>query len=174
MNYSKNIQISADFSTSDKITIHERKLEIGSLNLDRYNLKFDNHTCKLLYNIENFEFNAVDKEDEHSIFISSWLNYFTWWDLREYSYKQDVINTYIHTITNRYYEKVYSIISFNLVVGRSVKSDLDWFIKERNLFKLRFYDFHPIGFLSTEQEIKIKSEFNRLCKNLDDLVKIQN
>ena len=78
MNYSKNIQISADFSTSDKITIHERKLEIGSLNLDRYNLKFDNHTCKLLYNIENFEFNAVDKEDEHSIFISSWLNYFTW------------------------------------------------------------------------------------------------
>ena len=43
MNYSKNIQISADFSTSDKITIHERKLEIGSLNLDRYNLKFDNH-----------------------------------------------------------------------------------------------------------------------------------
>ena len=77
-------------------------------------------------------------------------------------------------ITNRYYEKVYSIISFNLVVGRSVKSDLDWFIKERNLFKLRFYDFHPIGFLSTEQEIKIKSEFNRLCKNLDDLVKIQN
>ena len=51
MNYSKNIQISADFSTSDKITIHERKLEIGSLNLDRYNSKFDNHTCKLLYYI---------------------------------------------------------------------------------------------------------------------------
>ena len=170
MNYN-NIQISSDFSNSLKPDIHERKLEIGSLNLNNYNSKFDNYGCKLIYDTEDFEFKPLDKDDKHSIFISSWINYFTWWDLQTENYKQDILNNYIHLITNRYYEKTYSIIGFNLIVGRSVNSDLDWFFKERILFKLRFKDFHPIGFLSVEQELKIKLEFNRLCQELDDLVR---
>lgn len=166
-----NIQISSDFSNSPKSNIHERKLEIGSLNLDNYNSKFNNHVYKLIYNTEDFEFKPLEKEDKHSIFISSWINYFTWWDLQDQNYKQDIVNTYTHLISNRYFEKVYSIIGFNPIVGRSVNSDLDWFFKERDLFKLRFKDFHPIGFLSVEQEHKIKTEFNRLCQELGDLVR---
>lgn len=172
MDYSNNIQISSDFLNSDKVDIHNRKLEIASLNLNNYNSKFDNHICKLIYNSDDLDFYPLNKDDKHSIFITSQINYFTWWDLQTDTYKNDMVNTYIHNIYNMYYQKVYSIISFNLIIDRSVKSDLDWFFKERNLFKLRFKDFHPIGFLSVEQELKIKTEFNRLCQELDDLIKI--
>jgi hypothetical protein len=174
MQYNENIEISEDFLNSDKLNFHQRKLEIGSLNLDNYNLKLDNHVCKLLYNIKDLKFYPIDKKDEHSIFISSWLNYFTKWDLQDTSYSQYSADIYVHMITNRYYEGVHSIVGFNYVNGRFKESDLKRFIKERNLFNLRFQDFHPIGFLSTEQELKIKIELNRLCKSLDDLVKIQS
>lgn len=174
MDYSSNIDISSDLTDSSKFDLHDRKLEIGSLNLDNYNCRLDKHVCKLIYDVEDCEFYPLDENDQHSVFIASWINYFTWWDLQNEKDKEGLVSTYISLVSNRYYEKVHSIIGFNIIVGRPVESDLDWFYKQRNLFKLRFKDFHPVGFLSTEQEFKIKDEFNELCQELDNLVKGSN
>ena len=60
---SQNIQISADFSNSNNVNLHNKKLEIASLNLDDYNSKLDNHVCKLLYNVGTCEFETLVKND---------------------------------------------------------------------------------------------------------------
>ena len=165
---SQNIQISADFINSDKVDLHNRKLEIATLNLDNYNSKLDNHVCKLLYNVGTFEFEPLVKNDSHTDFIHSQITFFVHWDLQEYS----LIENYIKNVLYDYYKDVSVLIAPLLLTNMPIGQNLDFFIKKRNLFFLRFKESFPLGFLSVEEEFKIKTEANRLCKQLEDLVKI--
>ena len=168
MIFSQNIQISVDFSNSDKLDLHNRKLEIATLNLDAFNLKFDNYVCKLLYNIDTYEFETIVKNDLHTDFIHSQITFFVHWDLQDYS----LIENYIKNFLHYYYEEVSILITPLLLTNMPIGQNLDFFIKNRNLFFLRFKDSFPLGFLSVDEEFKIKTESNRLCKQLEDLIKI--
>lgn len=165
---SQNIQISADFSNSDKADFHNKKLEIATLNLDNYNSKLDNHVCKLLYNVGTCEFEPLIKNDQHTDFINSQINYFIHWNLQEYS----LIESYIENIVFSNYKEAHSIVSPFLITKTPIGENLGFFIKKRNLFFLRFKDSFPLGFLSVEEEFKIKTEANRLSKELEDLIRI--
>ena len=168
MIFSQNIQISADFSNSDKADFHNKKLEISTLNLDNYNSKLDNHVCKLLYNVGTCEFEPLIKNDQHTDFINSQINYFINWNLQEYS----LIENYIKSIVFSNYKDVHSIVTPFLITKIPIGENLGLFIKKRNLFFLRFKDSFPLGFLSVEEEFKIKTEANRLSKELEDLIRI--
>ena len=168
MIFSQNIQISADFSNSNNVNLHNRKLEIASLNLDAYNSKLDNHVCKLLYNVGTCEFETLVKNDSHTDFIHSQITFFVHWNIQEYS----LIDSYIENIVFSNYKEAHSIISPFLITKTPIGQNLDFFIKKRNLFFLRFKDSYPLGFLSVEEELKIRTEANRLCKELGDLIRL--
>ena len=167
MIFSQNIQISADFSNSNNVNLHNKKLEIASLNLDDYNSKLDNHVCKLLYNVGTCEFETLVKNDSHTDFIHSQINYFVYWD----SQGDDLTERYLKNTANTYYDPVRSIATSLSITKTPTNENLAFFIKKRNLFFLRFKDSFPLGFLSVEEENKIKTEANRLCKELEDLTK---
>src|SRR5690606_3635982 len=103
----------------------------------------------------------------HSAFIAEWINYFIYWDDLTEGSKENLLPIYISLITNCYFDKAMGIINVKLTNNSVTDSDRIYFKKECDLFKLRFKDYSPQGILSTEQELKIKSEFNRLCDELD-------
>lgn len=167
MSFSPNIQVSSDFKDSEKVNVHNKNLEIATLNLDNYNSKLDNHVCKLLYNIETFEFEIIDKHDSHSEFINSEINHFCWW--KEQDDIQAYVKDYTFSVENLHFKRVYEIVSMDISVNRPI--DSEYFIEEKKLFFLRFKDSYPLGFLSVEQQSEIKTKLNELCSTLENLVK---
>lgn len=166
MKISNNIElIPSDYGLLNNI--HNHNLEIATLNLENFNLRLHEHMCRLYYNINKKEFEPVNTNDLHSAFIAEWINYFIYWDDLTEDSKENLLPIYISLITNHYFDKAMGIINVKLTNNSVTDSDRIYFKKECDLFKLRFKDYSPQGILSTEQELKIKSEFNRLCDELD-------
>ena len=164
-----NIIINGSFEDSPKIDIHKQHTSIANLVLNDFNKRL-NLDISVTYNSAIFDF-SVDSDELNTKEICYRIQNFTDWGLQVDAEKKLRTDVFINFVSNTYFEPAYSSITFPRSLNKLDENDIDYFILLRNKFLIIFKDYVHLPFISESCNLKIKKELNRMCFDLEQLVK---
>lgn len=135
-------------------SIHEENLRIAELNIKDY---CDRTSRDITLNYDNFKFSLAICEIK--VDIAEKINlYISWFRNKEHDY-----NIYKQTLLSwikSEYDNITQDIRARQKVSKINLRDIEIFNSSRDEFVLKYINFHPIGILSEDQEIELKSFIN--------------
>lgn len=166
-----NVNIIGDIENNIKVDLHKQHLSIANLILDDFNRRL-NLNIVINYDVEKFKF-STDITNKKANDICYRIENFIVWALQEDYEKEVRTDIFINSISNLYFEPVCSSITFPNSIGKLNNSDVDYFIFLKTDFIKTFEDYIYLPFISESCNNKIRTELNKLCKELEKLVKFK-
>ena len=151
---SKNISFDKELLNDNK---QRKNIEIGSLNLDDYNLRMGaNH--KLTYNGKFIR--TVDNPNIESILALRFNDYLSIITTEDF-----FVDHHIQGVRDRK-DEIMNYFEISKRTGKIKKEDYDYTEKSVDLFEREFLNYSPLGFLSDDGVNTIKNQVNEMVKEL--------
>jgi hypothetical protein len=161
------IIVNFDLDLTTNQEFHKEKLEFAQKILDYYNNRL-NLNIILQYNKDKFEFNFTNNTTD-DFYCTSFVNQSSNWYFQERSVDKDFMDKFIDRKQNKA-DNIKS--SFNTSRGSNTltKSDVDYFMLEKERFKALYKDINCFTFLSKENQEILKTTLNGICDELDETI----
>ncbi len=158
------IIVNFDLNLTTNPEFHKEKLEFAQKILDYFNSSL-NLNIVLQYDKNKFEFNFTNNTTD-DFDCTSFVNHASKWYFQERSVDKDFMDKFIDRKQNKA-DNIKS--SFNTPRGSntSTKSDIEYFMFEKERFKALYKDFNCLTFLSKENQEVLKTTLNGICDELD-------
>lgn len=140
--------------------LHNRSIQIASLNIHDLNQRFDNE-LEVIYVVERFKFEPSDYTHAANYNVVELLNKFISWDLSEGGERQYQLTNFLRFVQNTF-EELNTELYYRQLTNTINDSD-----KERvEVFMINYQSFAPVGILSQDEEILMKVKLNQYCTQL--------
>ena len=159
MNFSKSISFNPLILHDDSRGIYKVHLNIASQNLDDYNRRLNSNVI-LIYEEKLFKFNYYVHSTLNQS-IKTLINGLCSWALQKDPNAPENISFFLMTLKKKKEHLIFSYKHSNNYLGT---------VFNMKNFILQYKDYHPIGFLNRDTELRIMAELNQYCNDLSVLI----
>lgn len=147
----KKIIFDSNILDGPKKSIHTENLRIAELNIADYNSRTGKDVS---LNYDNFTFSLVNVDI--NVDIADRINfYISWYRNKDHDYSK-YRQTFISQIKSEY-DNITQELRAKKLFSNIRPSDIEIFNSYRDEFISKYKNFHPLGILSEDQEIELKT-----------------